>query len=184
MTGSNEPNHVEHRVEHRMERSYEVAATPEQVWEAIATADGLSAWMVPARLDPQVGGEVWFDFGDFTSTGVVTEYSPSQRFGYEEPWPISADAPIPPGMLQWFDVIGVALADVQRDLPSVGPVATEFLIESASGGSCVIRVVSSSYGTGSDWENEFFTEMVAGWAVLLDNLVAHVERRDDGVPRP
>ena len=60
------------RVEHRMERTIEVAATPEQVWEAIATAAGISAWMVPTRLDPQTGGEMVFDFGDFTSTGVVT----------------------------------------------------------------------------------------------------------------
>ncbi len=180
MTGSNEPD----RVEHRLERTYEVAATPEQVWEAIATADGLSAWMVPARLDPQVGGEVWFDYGDVTSTGVVTTYTPNERFGYEEPWPISADAPIPAGMLQWFDAIGAALADVKRDLTSVGPIATEFLIESASGGSCVLRVVTSSYGTGSDWENEFFAEMVAGWAILLDNLVAHLQNGADGVPTP
>ena len=40
------------RVEHRMERTYEVTATPEQVWDAIATADGISAWMVPTRLEP------------------------------------------------------------------------------------------------------------------------------------
>ena len=43
MTKPDQPN----RVEHRMERTYEVAATPEQVWDAIATADGTSAWMVP-----------------------------------------------------------------------------------------------------------------------------------------
>ena len=55
------------RVEHRMERTYEVAATPEQVWHAIATADGMSAWMAPTRLDPQVGGEVSIDLGDFVS---------------------------------------------------------------------------------------------------------------------
>jgi len=179
MTASSEPD----RVEHRMERAYHVAATPEQVWEAIATADGLTAWMVPTRLDPQVGGEVSFDHGDFTSTGVVTGYSPDRRFAYEEPWPISADAPIPPGMVEWFDSIGVPLSDVRRDLPSITPIATEFLIESASGGTCVVRVVSSGYGTGSDWENEFFTEMIAGWEAMLDNLVAHLDRTDAGVPR-
>ena len=65
------------RVEHRMEHTYEVAATPEQVWDAIATADGISAWMVPTRLDPQIGGEVSFDLGDFWSTGVVTDYTPN-----------------------------------------------------------------------------------------------------------
>jgi len=160
-------------VEHRMERTYEVTATPEQVWDAIATAEGISAWMVPTRLDPQIGGEVSFDLGGFRSTGVVTDYTPNRRFAYEEPWPIASGEPIPASMVEWFDSIGVPLAEVQRDLPSVTPIATEFLVESRSGGSCLIRVVSSSYGTGADWENEFFAEMVAGWGELLDNLAAH-----------
>jgi uncharacterized protein YndB with AHSA1/START domain len=180
VTGSNDDD----RVEHRLERTYQLAATPEQVWEAIATADGLSTWMVPTRLDPQVGGEMVCDYGDFESTAVVTDFSPNHRFAYEEPWPISADAPIPAGMVEWFDSIGASVEDVRRDLSSVGPIATEFLIESASGGSCVLRVVSSSYGTGTDWEDEFFAEMVAGWAVLLDNLVAHLRNGDDGGPTP
>ena len=61
-------------------------------------------------------------------------------------------------------------------LSSVTPIATEFLIESASGGSCVIRVVSSSYGRGSDWENEFFAEMVAGWGEMLDKLASQLNK--------
>ena len=77
-------------------------------------------------------------------------------------------------MVEWFDAKGVPLSEVYRDLPSVTPIATEFLIESASGGSCVIRVVTSAYGSGADWENEFFAEMVAGWAPILDNLAAHL----------
>ena len=39
----------------------------------------------------------------------------------------------------------------------------------------MIRVVSSSYGSGADWENEFFAEMVAGWGELLDNLATHFD---------
>lgn len=152
MTSPDQPD----RIEHRMERTYDVAATPEQVWDAIATADGISAWMVPTRLDPQIGGEVSFDLGGFTSTGVITDYTPNHRFAYEEPWPSE------PGM---------PTADL--DLSSVTPIATEFLIESASGGSCVIRVVASAYGSGADWENEFFAEMVDGWVEMLDNLASH-----------
>ena len=169
MTHSDQPD----RVEHRMERTFEVAATPEQVWDAIATADGISAWMVPTRLDPQIGGEVSFDLGEFRSTGVVTNYTPNHRFAYEEPWPIATAAPIPAAMVEWFDAIGVPLSEVYHDLSSVSPIATEFLIESVSGGSCVIRVVSSAYGSGADWENEFFAEMVDGWAAMLDNLAKH-----------
>jgi uncharacterized protein YndB with AHSA1/START domain len=162
------------RVEHRMERTFEVAATPEQVWAAIATADGIAAWMVPTRLDPRVGGEVSFDLGESRSTGVVTDYTPNRRFAYEEPWPIDPAAPMPAAMVEWFDTMGVPLSEVHHDLSSVTPIATEFLIESASGGSCVIRVVSSAYGSGADWENEFFAEMVAGWGAMLDNLIMHL----------
>ena len=162
------------RVEHRTERTFKVAATPDQVWDAIATADGISTWMVPTRLDPRIGGEVSFDLGGFTSTGVVTDYTPNVRFAYEEPWPIADQVEaVPAEMIEWFNGIGVPMSEVYRDLSSVTPIATEFLIESASGGSCVIRVVTSAYGNGAEWENEFFTEMVAGWGEILDNLAAH-----------
>jgi len=150
VTNPDQPDQPD-RVEHRMERTHEVTATPEQVWDAIATADGISAWMVPTRLDPQIGGEVSFDLGEFRSTGVVTDYTPNHRFAYEEPWPIA-----------------------DHDLSSVTPIATEFLIESASGGSCVIRVVTSAYGSGADWEKEYFDEMIEGWVEMLDNLAAHL----------
>ena len=162
MTNSNKPD----RVEHRMERTYEVTATPEQVWEAIATADGISAWMVPTRLDPQIGGQVSFDLGDVTSTGVVTDYTPNRRFAVEEPWPIADHMPT-----------------ADHDLSSLTPIATEFLIEAASGGSCVIRVVTSAYGSGADWENEFFAEMVDGWGAMLDNLATHLKRDDVAMER-
>ena len=164
------------RVEHLMERTYEVTATPEQVWDAIATADGISAWMVPTRLDPRVDGAVTFDLGDFQSTGVVTGYTPHQRFAYEEPWPLPERVEdIPAGMRDWFDSIGVPMSQIQQDRASLSPIATEFLIEAVSGGSCVIRVVASAYGNGADWENEFFTEMVDGWSQLLDNLPTYLQ---------
>lgn len=165
------------RVEHRTEHTRELAATPEQVWDAIATADGISAWMVPTRLDPQIGGEVSFDHGGFRSTGFITDYTPNQRFAYEEPWPMTEE------MRQWVAVTaGHKVTD--EELASISPIATEFLIETASGGSCILRVVTSSYGSGADWENEYFSEMVAGWGTVpfghdehtpwLDNLVGQL----------
>ena len=152
MTNPDQPD----RVEHRMERTYEVAATPEQVWDAIATADGISAWMVPTRLDPQIGGEVSFDFGGSRRTASSpTTPEPSASRTKNRGRSLTTCRPL------------------HHDLSSVTPIATEFLIESASGGSCVIRVVSSAYGSGADWENEFFAEMIDGWVAMLDKLATH-----------
>ena len=37
---------------YRFELELTVSATPEQVWDAIASADGISAWMLPDRTGP------------------------------------------------------------------------------------------------------------------------------------
>jgi uncharacterized protein YndB with AHSA1/START domain len=156
VTTSDQPNQPD-RVEHRLERTYEVGATPEQVWDAIATAEGISAWMVPTQLDPQIGGAVSFDVGGFWSHGIVTDCTPMTRFAYAEPWPVADHMPT-----------------AEHDLSALTPLATEFLVEAASGGSCVIRVVTSAYGSGADWENEFFAEMMEGVIPLLDNLATYL----------
>ena len=154
----NDTDQTAARYEHRMERTFEVTATPEQVWDAIATAEGIAAWMVPTTLEPEVGGAVTFDLGnDYVSHGVVTGYSPTTRFAYDEPWPVADHMPT-----------------AHLDLSAVSPIATEFLVEAASGGTCVIRVVSSAYGAGADWEHEFWAEMIEGWGELLDGLVTHL----------
>ena len=161
MSTSDQPD----RVEHRIERTYEVPATPEEVWAAIATADGIAAWMVPTRLDPHVGGAVSFDVGAFVSQGIVTDYSPPERFAYAEPWPAAEGMPTE-----------------GRDLSSLTPIATEFLVEAASGGSTVIRVVTSAYGTGAEWENEFFSEMAEGVIALYESLARFLGAESAGQP--
>ncbi|MET0147356.1 MAG: SRPBCC domain-containing protein [Ilumatobacteraceae bacterium] len=134
---------------YRFELELTVSATPEQVWDAIATAEGISAWMLETELDPREGGAVTFRMGpDVASEGTVTAFEPTRRIAYEE---------------DWATLVGHAGADVT-------PLATEFLVDARSGGTCVVRVVTSAYGTGADWENEFWEEMVWGWAPMLDNL--------------
>lgn len=136
-------------VPHRFEYELEVPGTPRQVWHAIASAEGITAWMMPTRLDAREGGALAFDMGpDSTSRGRVTGFEPERRFAYEEDW----------------------AALVGQDGSGVTPLATEFLVEARSGGTCVVRVVTSAFGTGAEWENEFFEEMERGWAPMLDNL--------------
>ena len=134
---------------HRFELELVVPGPLEQVWQAIASGEGISAWMMPADVEPRTGGAVAFHMGpDATSHGRVTAFEPPRRVVYEE---------------DWAALVGLEGADVT-------PLVTEFLVEARSGGTCVVRVVTSAFGTGADWENELWEEMNTGWAVLLDKL--------------
>ena len=133
----------------RLEMTFELPGTPEQLWQAIATAQGISAWFMPTDLDERRGGTIEFHMGDDSSPGTVTGWDPPLRFAVEEP--------------EWAALAGHAGEPVT-------PLATEFLIEARSGGTCVLRVVSSAFGTGADWEAEFFEEMEKGWRPFFDRL--------------
>jgi uncharacterized protein YndB with AHSA1/START domain len=133
-----------------METAFEVPGPPEQVWAAIATGGGLSSWFMRADVEERVGGSIVFHLGEDTSAAAeITGYDAPHRLAYVEP--------------NWAEVMGHPEA-------VVSPMATEFLIEAQSGGTCVVRVVSSAFGTGGDWEREFFADMEKGWGPMLDNL--------------
>ena len=54
-TGCSPPPHPkpeEDAMTDRNEKEIEVPGTPEQVWEAIATGPGITAWFMPAEVDP------------------------------------------------------------------------------------------------------------------------------------
>lgn len=129
-------------VPHRIEFSVEVPGTPEQVWHALATSAGISSWFLPTDVDERVGGAIVVHMGETDAPGTVTGWDPPRRFAYEEP--------------EWAALSG------QPDAP-VTPLASEFLVEARSGGTCVVRVVSSAFGTGADWENEAIDDMERSW---------------------
>jgi uncharacterized protein YndB with AHSA1/START domain len=134
----------------RLEMTFELPGTAQQIWQAIATADGISSWFGPTDVEEREGGAIAFHMGpDMDSEGTVTGWDPPRRFAFVEP--------------NWADLTG------QEDA-NVTPMATEFLVEARSGGTCVVRVVSSAFGTGADWEREFFEEMEKGWTPFFDRL--------------
>ena len=115
----------------KRENRIEVPGTPEQVWEAIATGHGTETWFVPAEIEGRVGGKVRLDMGTgMADAGVVTGWDPPHRFAYDEQWEGEVE----------------------------GTLATEFLVEAQSGGTCIVRLVSTVHATGGDWTD------------MLDNL--------------
>ncbi|HEY8548138.1 MAG TPA: SRPBCC domain-containing protein [Acidimicrobiales bacterium] len=133
----------------RIELTFEVPGTPEQVWDALATAHGISAWFIPTDVEEQEGGRIVFHMGPADSEGHITDWEPPRRLVYEEPG--------------WAGLVGEEEADTT-------PLATEFLVEARSGGTCAVRVVSSAFGTGADWEQEFFDAMGEGWPPYFEHL--------------
>ena len=136
-------------VPYRLEFSVEVPGTPEQVWQAIATAPGMSAWFLPTEMEEREGGSLHFTMGpEMGSDGQVTGWDPPRRLAYEEDWP----------------------ALMGKDPDELSPLTSEFLVEAQSGGTCVVHVTTSGFGTGADWESEFWDDMGANWMPFFDNL--------------
>lgn len=109
----------------------EVPGTPEQVWQAIATGPGISSWFVPSAVEERVGGLTTANFGPgMESVATITLWDPPHRF----------------------------VAD-SKDLGAEGPVvASEWIVEARSGGTCVVRVVHSLFAEGDDWDDQ-----LEGW---------------------
>jgi uncharacterized protein YndB with AHSA1/START domain len=136
-------------VPYRLEFSVEVPGTPEQVWQAIATARGMSAWFLPTEIDERLGGAVTFHMGpEMASHGEVTAWEPPHRMAYAEDW----------------------AALMGKDPDALSAMTSEFLVEAQSGGTCVVRVTTSGFGTGADWEDEFWVDMGSNWMPFFDNL--------------
>jgi uncharacterized protein YndB with AHSA1/START domain len=109
----------------------EVPGTPEEVWEAIATGPGISSWFVPSEVEGREGGTAISHFGpgsSMDSVATITSWDPPRRF----------------------------TADSRDDMgPNAPAIATEWIVEARSGGSCVVRVVHSWFASTDDWDNQF-----------------------------
>jgi uncharacterized protein YndB with AHSA1/START domain len=63
------------------------------------------------------------------------------------------------------------------------PMAYEWLVEARDGGTCVVRLVNSGFGTGDDWDDEY-DGMTGGWTIFLANLRLHLTHFPGQSARP
>jgi uncharacterized protein YndB with AHSA1/START domain len=127
----------------------EVPGTPEEVWQAIATGRGISAWFVPTRLEEREGGAIVLSFGPgMEAEAVVTAWDPPRRF------------------------VGETKEHMGPGSPTV---ADEWTVEARSGGTCRVRVVHSWFASTDDWDNQF-ESVEKGWPAffrILKIYLAH-----------
>lgn len=122
----------------------EVAGTPEEVWQAIATGPGITSWYVPHVVDERAGGEAVASFGDTPEMQV-----PGRVAAWEPPHRIVFDGG-----------------------EGVGGLAFEWIVEARDQGSCVVRLVNSGFGDGEPWDDQY-DAMENGWRLFLTNLQLH-----------
>jgi uncharacterized protein YndB with AHSA1/START domain len=122
--------------ERSVEAEVEVPGSPEQVWRAIATAQGISSWFMPTTSEHDADGatvSMTTSFGpDMDAVAKITEWNPPHDF--------------------------VAEAE-----GGPGTVATQWLVEARAGGKCVVRVVHRWFADTDEWDGEF-EGTAYGWA--------------------
>ncbi|MDH3684498.1 MAG: SRPBCC domain-containing protein [Acidimicrobiia bacterium] len=137
-----------------IELEIEVPGTPEEVWEAIATGPGISSWYVPHTVEERAGG------------------SASARFG---PGP---EMEIPGRVAAWEPPHRVVFDGGE----GVDGLAFEWLVEARDGGTCIVRLVNTGFGSGDDWDAQY-DGMTEGWAMFLLNLKLHLTHFDGQLAR-
>ncbi|GIF69417.1 hypothetical protein Ais01nite_74520 [Asanoa ishikariensis] len=139
---------------YELSKEIELAATPGQVWEAIATGPGVDSWFMGRNeVEPREGGRSSLTMAGNTSEATVTAWEPGRRF-----------------------------ATRTETGPDGGFMAIEYLIEGRDQGSTVLRMVQSGV-LGDDWETEY-DAMTVGWDMFLDTLAAYLQHfpGQSGVP--
>ena len=115
-------------------------ASPQEVWDAIATGPGIDSWFMGRNeVEPREGGAASMDTGGQRAEAVVTAYEPGKRFA-------TRSAAAPDGRFMAF----------------------EYLIEGRERSSTVLRVVHSGM-LGDDWQDEY-DALRRGWPFHLHTL--------------
>jgi uncharacterized protein YndB with AHSA1/START domain len=136
-------------------KQIEVAATPEEVWDAIATGPGIDSWFMGRNeVEPGEGGAVRMSLPAWTLEATVTVWDPPKRLRTE-----------------------TGESEDGRFM------AFEYLIEGRDGGSTVIRFVHSGFLAGDDWETEY-QALRSGDPMYIQKLAEYLTyfRGRTGVP--
>jgi uncharacterized protein YndB with AHSA1/START domain len=103
-----------------------LAATPEQVWEAIATGPGIDSWFMGRNeVEPRAGGTATMAMPGFAAESTITAHEPGKHY-----------------------------ATRSQEAPDGTFMAFEYLIEARDSGSTTLRFVHSGL-LGDDWEAEY-----------------------------
>lgn len=130
----------------RIEMETDIRATPEAVWNALATGEGLEQWFPPhAKVEGGVGGTIWLSWGDgIEGTAKIEVWEPESRLRSGEEW-----------------------GGVHSSI--------EWTITAQSGGMTRVRLVHAGFGPEAQWD-DYYEGTTAGWTYFLLHLKHYLER--------
>jgi len=136
----------------RIERSVEIAHTPERVWAALTTADGLAAWFGnEATIDLRPGGSASMRWSNgHTANMRVERVEEPKVFGFT------------------WHIYGLPEEDPRRTY-------VEFTLEPAGTGTRLTVVESGFAQLPEDAYGSAYEGNVKGWASELDELVSYLD---------
>ena len=126
-------------------KEIEVDASPEEVWEAIATGPGIDSWFMGTNeVEPREGGRARMTLPGWSMESTVTAWDPPKRF-----------------------VTETEHGEDGRFM------AFEYIIEGREGGSTVVRFVHSGFLAGDDWETEY-EALKSGDPMYIEKLAEYL----------
>ena len=128
-----------------IELEVEVAGTPEEVWQAIATGPGIGSWYVPHTVEEREGGAATASFGpgpEMQVNGRVAAWDPPHRVVFDggeggAAWPSNGSSRPATAAAAWSAWSTAASVD------------------------------------GGQWDDQY-DEMTEGWKLFLFNLQLHL----------
>lgn len=126
-----------------------VPATPEEVWDAIATGPGLDAWFM-GRNQVTPGERIHTELGGFVQDFTITAWQPPERLAFRTP--TGEDGSF---------------------------LALEWLVEGRDGGATVIRTVAHGFIGKDDWADEYEAMTAGGamYTHTLGEYLTHFRGR-------
>jgi uncharacterized protein YndB with AHSA1/START domain len=134
----------------------EVDASPDAVWRALTTPEGIRSWFTTkAEVEPGEGGKItytWEEMGGMSGSGAIEAWEPGRRLR----------------LRHITDGKGPAIVE-------------EWTIESLDGGRSLLRFVQSDIPADPSWDG-YYDSTNRGWRMYFD-LLRHALAHHEGIER-
>lgn len=142
-----------------VEKIIELDVPVDKVWEALTDADEIVKWFsTHAKVTPGVGGSIALGWSEnYIGDNKIIIWEENKHLQCER-------------VIESIEVDGQKVSEVNDDelAPPDKPLTWDYFLED-KGGSTVLRIVTSGFGDGPEWDDEY-DAIYRGWGLFVLNL--------------